>query len=98
MLRFTDCNSVLVSGQMVSEAHETGSAAVSLHHYKAACRSNIIIYRGKAITLRCDQRIQAFTHNGCIIRTIMVASLHIVSLLSGMLCLFVDPVITKERD
>ena len=52
--RVSRCNSVLVCDQMVSEAHKKRDAAVSLHHYKAAHRSNIIIHRGKATTLHCD--------------------------------------------
>ncbi len=39
---------------MGSEAHKNGGPAVCLHHYKAAHRAYIIIYRGEAITFECD--------------------------------------------
>jgi hypothetical protein len=43
MLRFTDCNSVLVLDQKGSKARENGSAALSFSLIKAARRAYILL-------------------------------------------------------
>jgi hypothetical protein len=60
--RVSGCNSVLVCDQMVSEAHKKRDASMSLHHYKAAHRAYIIIYRGEAITFECDLIVDNCLH------------------------------------